>query len=153
AVGVGLADKLFAAGRAGDQRLSGGIDGDAARIVAVVPAKVGGPLESAGGIDFDDEAIILAVISTGRAGEIVRDGDTRDIGAAGGIHGNAGADIIVTSAEIQRPENVSIGVELHDEGIVGVAIDAAVVGVERPGHIGGLHKARGVRIARTVHGD
>ncbi len=87
-----------------------------------------------------------------RRGEVVRNGDSRDIGVAAAVHGDAVALVGTAAAEVGRVEEGGAGrIHLRHEGIA-EGVDRGLDRVRR-GEVGRKGASRDIGVAAAVHGD
>ncbi len=140
------------ASRSRDQHVARTVHGDAVAPVIARPAEVGGPEMLPGSAELHHEGVGVAVVrrvipARHPAGGV---GVSRDQHVARTVHGDAGAKVIVRSAEVGGPEMLPVSAEFHHEGVRG-AVERRVIPARHPA--GGEGISRDQHVARTVHGD
>src|SRR5439155_30689 len=143
-------------GEAGYVRAAGGIHGNGVPLIGAAAAEVGGvDKRRARGVELRHESVreVKGGLEGARGGgEVRREGPTRHVRAAGGIHGNAVGRVTAAAAEVGGVDQGGAGrIKLRHEGVA--ASGGRLEGTRCRGKVYRASPTRHVGVAGGIHGD
>jgi hypothetical protein len=151
---------LGRAGFASDIGIAGGVEGNAAPIVVAGAADIAEVQKAGtGGRDLGDEGVVAAVVGEvgadkNRKGGLVGKGGADEMGATGGVDGEAEGKIVVGAADVAAVDQGRPGwIEFGDERVLRAIVGEVGPDENRKGGLRGVGVAADVGVAGRVDGD